>query len=98
MTDPRDLELNLYIFILAAVTIIPAQLGGYGAVSFPVTLTPPLPMGTYSVVISNVVSGEEICRYQRTAYNGVDHFRIPSYHHRMIESGQWKIDVVSVSS
>jgi len=77
---------------------ISSVLGGYGAVSFPVTLTPPLPMGTYSVVISNVVSGEEICRYQRTAYNGVDHFRIPSYHHRMIESGQWKIDVVSVSS
>ena len=71
---------------------IGATIGGYGAVSFPVTVTPAKPSQRYHIKITDSHSGELICLYERVATNGHDQFRIPFSHSVKIKSGVWKIE------
>lgn len=71
---------------------IGATMGGYGAVSYPATISPPLPAQRYYIKITDIHSGELICRYERIAINGHDQFRIPLAYEDKIKSGVWKIE------
>lgn len=75
---------------------IGSTLGGYGAVSYPATITPSAPSQRYQIKISDAESGELICWYERTATNGRDQFRIPFRYETKIKSGEWKIETFLV--
>ncbi|MDI9334237.1 MAG: hypothetical protein QM533_07645 [Cytophagales bacterium] len=77
---------------------VSVALGGYAAVSYPVTLTPPLPKVRYRITITDSQSDELICAYEREAMDGVDKFRIPGYHSDMIKAGRWTIAVAWIAS
>lgn len=71
---------------------IGTTMGGYGAVSYPATISPPMPLQRYHVKITDIQSGELICLYERTAKDGKDLFRIPFSYEAKIKSGEWKIE------
>jgi hypothetical protein len=71
---------------------IGTTIGGYGAVSYPATMSPAKPTQRYHIRITEVQSGELICSYTRTATNGQDQFRIPFDYEAKIKSGVWKIE------
>jgi hypothetical protein len=71
-------------------------IGGYGAVSFPVTISPLSPSQTYNIVITDVQSQQLICQYERTAVDDQDRFRIPFDYDLKIKAGEWKIEVAMV--
>jgi hypothetical protein len=71
---------------------IGSTMGGYGAVSYPVTTSPALPSQRHHIKITDIQSGELICLYERTATNGHDQFRIPLIYEHRIKSGAWRVE------
>jgi hypothetical protein len=71
---------------------IGATIGGYGAVSYPATISPAKPTERYHIKITDIQSGELICLYERVATDGKDRFRIPFSYEVKIKSGVWKIE------